>query len=189
VSDLRRREWVALAALAFAFLISFTFLRATAHIDTTGRTPFVAVPVTPGPSLPSPTPFAPTPTPNPVPAPSGSWLVRFVTVSTGVAEASLAYPSLDFDIPGPPFFYMTDNDWRIEASSTLELEPGQQVLTIEHTGTVTVTVDETEVASSTSSGATRRLTAVFDHPGGRASIRIVATDTEGPFVLRWLNEG
>lgn len=188
MSDLHRREWIALAALGFAFLISATFIRANAHIDTGGRTPFIAVPATPSPGHAIPTPVVVTPTPNPVPAPSGSWHVDFITASTGKSEAILAYPTLALDFAGSPFFYMADDDWRIEATTSIQLSPGQQTLTIEHAGDVAIYVDDAEVASSSASGSARRLTAAFDHPGGSATIRIVATDTAGPFVLRWITE-
>ena len=82
-------------------------------------------------------------------------------------------------------FYIADDDWRLEASTSVELAPGMQSFTLEYQGDVRVVVDNAEVASSTGVTSPRNLTAVFDHPGGRATIVIEAADSAGRFLLRW----
>jgi hypothetical protein len=184
VKALGVREWVGLALLAVAMAISFTFLDAGARGDVLPRTPDVGV-ILPTPSAessPSPT----QPPPNEVEVPAGSWFVEYYDRESEVANVQDFIEELDIEHDGAPFGDFANDDWRMTARTEIELEPGGQVFTLSHDGSVRVLVDGNEVASDSDPIAgERELVVLFQHAGGLATILIEASDVEGAFVLRW----
>jgi hypothetical protein len=184
VSALRRREWVALALLAFSALVAITFIDATAGPDIAPRTPVLGEPPprptnTPGPE---PTPTA-TPLPHHISETDRSWAVQFFNEGSDEAVRVAINDTLDIHYEITPFD-LHHGRWQLEATTTPILEQGEHILTIEYTGSVTITVDGNEVATGQPTTEPRTLSAAFHHPGGRATITIYASHSADPFHLR-----
>jgi hypothetical protein len=183
---MRRREWVALVVLAIAVVAAGFFV-----VDSSG-TPRLAVP-TAAPQGPAPTPQDVIPAPSGLPAstlppPSAPWKVQFVsndTVNRGaiIREASLSTLNLVFD--GPAFSDLKDDAWGIDAAAGFILSPGRYAFVVEHTGPVDVFVENFEMARQGANPAGQSLRIEFESKGGVSLIRIVATDTAGPFRLKF----
>lgn len=184
MSALRAREWVALILLALSAFIAFTFLNADARGDLSPRTPIIGQPLdTP---TPAPSPTNTVPPPATIEPPEDSWLLSFYNRDEQQPSATTAVEALDIEYESAPFGDFADDDWRLEATTSLPLEPGPQTFTLIHDGSVRVLVDGQEVASDNDpSEGPAQLVVIFQHDGGRATITIEARDTGGPFLLRW----
>jgi hypothetical protein len=178
------REWVGLAMLGVAAFISFTFLNAGARDNLPPRTPNLGIPFET--ASPEPTATATPLPPNEIEVPEGSWFVEFYNRDDMGPLVQTFVEALDLSYEGAPFGDFANDDWHMTARTELVLEPGGQVFTLVHDGTVRVQVDGDEVASDTDpSEGPRELVVLFQHPGGGATIRIEAADVGGPFLLRW----
>lgn len=179
----RRREWFGLLSLLLALGIAATFLDATAQDYMEPRTPVLGTPLgSDGQPLPTATPTRP---PSEVEAPESGWLVRFVSMPSETVDGQLEIDALDFDYPTVPFNTMTDDSWRLEAFTRLQLEPGQQQIELEVDGVLRVYIDGSEVAAANDGESPRLVTILFEHPGGEAGLRIEVEDKGGPLFVRW----
>ena len=180
MSDLGRREWVALALFAFSLLVAATFLDATAgSTDIPPRTPVLGEPIDHQAEPPRHSPHGDA---KPVPASSGEWYIRYYMTSTGELQRGALTDGLHVEFQVTPFD-LPDSDWHIVAETAVDLEPGEHSFTVQHIAAVQIFVDGEEVASGSHSPGPRTLTALFHHDGGTATVRIVAEHTGGPFLV------
>jgi hypothetical protein len=184
MAGLGKREWVGLGLLLVAAFISATFLDAGAHDNIPPRTPVLGQPL-PSPSI-EPTATATLPPPTEVEIPDGSWLIEYFENDNELPQVREVVVALDLYFANAPFGDFGDDDWKLEARTDLRLAAGQQTFTLLHDGAIRVLVNGNEVASDADpADGPRTLTVIFPFDGGLATIRIVGTDVDGPFELRW----
>lgn len=137
----------------------------------------------------------PTQTPTPTPTPGrrielekpAAWVISFYSLGTDDSErheGTNSLDALDLSFNGPPFPDLRDNSWKVVAETGLHADAGRWVFTIEYQGDVRVMFNNVEVAKG-SSGKPAKLDVAIDVPALEGTLRIEATDTYGPFVLRW----
>lgn len=186
MADLRSREWIAIAALAVAVLIAFSFCNPAAGRDDVHR------PISHGETMPAEASPRGTPTPTPVPttdlAAPVNWFLRYLTSAQpgrGVEDSFGYIETLDIDYETSPYPGLHDNDWVVTASATWELPAGRYAFTIERDCEISIRIDDVEVRSERDASVADHLRVVFDHEGGKLQLTITAIDREGPFLLRW----
>ena len=183
------REWVALGVLGIAALFGFLFFDPTSTDGGTEPPATISLGKTP-----TPTPVV-TPTATPVhvtklPQPSGGWLVVYWenVASGGEVRTGEGYSQhLALEFFERPFPDIRDDAWRLEASQELELDPGRYSFTLETDGEVKAWIDETQLLDEADSPNVRHSELQFDHPGGRAVLRITVKDRGGPLRIRWID--
>ena len=183
------REWVALGVLGIAALFGFLFFDPTSTDGGTEKPPTISLGETP-----TPTPIV-TPTATAVPVtklaqPTGGWLVIYwENVASGgeVLTGEGFTPRLALEFFERPFPDIRDDAWRLEASQEVNLEPGRYSFTLETDGAVQAWLGDLQLLDEPDSPNVRQSELQFDHPGGRAVLRIGVKDTGGPLRIRWID--
>jgi hypothetical protein len=186
MAELRSREWIAIAALAVAVLIAFSFCNPAAGRDEVHR------PISHGETIPSLTTPQGTATPTPIPATDlatpVNWFLRYLTSAQpgrGVEDSFGFLETLDIAHDAAPYPGLHDDDWVVTASATWELPAGRYAFTIERDCEISIAVDDIEVRGEPDASGPDHLRVVFDHEGGKLQLVITAIDRDGPFLLRW----
>jgi hypothetical protein len=177
--DLGIREWTALAALIFGVLLAFVFLNPAA--GDSGPRP--AIERGDPPPTATPTPSDP---PSLLPTPQ-SWQVSFASIRDReeTIDAQRVVPGLDLQFDHTPFPDYRDDSWKVIAATEIELGAGSSLFTLHYDCDIRVFVDDAEIASRPNPDAPEDLVITFPHGDGRFVIRIEATDSGGPFTLRY----
>jgi len=177
---MRRRDWVGLAVLGMALVISVRFFFGAT--DQMSREPVLA---TPQPNVTA----ASAAGGNVLPAPTSSWTAQFTSTANPTTNVvTTVLPALDLNFNGAPFYGLPDDQWSIDVAAGFILEPGHYAFGLEHDGDVQVYVDNKEIAADPDpAGATSRTINIgFDTKGGVSVIRIVADDKGGTFKLKFV---
>jgi len=179
---MRSRDWIALAILGIALVISVRF--AFGATDYASRVK--SVPTQAAPTATAPTPGTAT---NILPAPTSPWTAQFTSAdhpATNIVTTTL--PALDLNFNGAPFLGLPDDSWSVDAAAGFALKPGHYTFGVQHDGELHVYIDNREVASDADPAnfTSRTVTVGFDSKGGMSVIRIVAMDNGGTFTLKFV---
>lgn len=174
-----------LAALAAGLLVAAGFLFPNSGGSRRPTT------ITQGQILPTATTPArvdPTATPRPPSAAAkpASWEVTYyrgLQPGRTAPDTQTVQDTLDLSIPRAPFNDMPDGNWSLVATSTLALAAGETAFTIEHQGSIRVSIDGKEQASEGASGTLRVV--VPSESNRDAALRVEAIDDAGAFRLHW----
>jgi hypothetical protein len=174
---MHRREVIGLALLAVAIAVSAGFFVTGGKDDSGGR--LAVASQTPAP--------APTPVKGLIQAPG--WRVQFLSAAdpdAGKIVQDARSAVLDFSFDGAPVPGLKDDGWQMLATADFTLDPGRYVFSVEHRGPLLVYINNVQQAVEDAVPTAKPLPVEFHADGGKVTIRIVASDENGPFRLKFI---